>query len=193
MKKMLSLAGLAFVAIGIATFPALSARAGDSAHLYAGATKCKTCHGKEEIGDQYKVWSESKHAHAMESLKTDKAREWGAKKGIADPSTAKECVECHTTAYTAPAELKGSKYSIDEGVSCEACHGAGNDYKKKSTMIDVKLAEAAGLVPQTEQVCTQCHNDKSPAWTSFDYAAAKAKIAHPVPEGYDPNADEEEE
>lgn len=166
-----------------------AAWAGGTAHVYVGASKCKTCHGKVEMGDQYGVWAKSKHAKAMETLRGTKAKEYGAKKGIADPSTAKECVECHTYAYTAPAELKGSKFNAEEGVSCEACHGAGNDYKKKSIMTDVKQAEANGLVKQSSAVCTKCHNDKSPAYKGFDYATAVKKIAHPVPDSYDPAAD----
>lgn len=180
----------ALIAAGLASAQlAPAAHAGGNAHLYVGATKCKTCHGKPEIGDQYSAWAKTKHAKAMDSLRTEKARQWAKERGIADPATAKECVECHTTAYTAPAELKGSKYSLEEGVSCEACHGAGNDYKKKSIMVDKKQAVAAGLVEQDAKVCVRCHNDKSPAYKSFDYKTAVKKIGHPVPASYDPNAD----
>ncbi len=169
-------------------------------HKFAGAKKCKNCHKKEEIGNQYKVWEESGHAKAMESLSSDDAKKWAKEAGIADPTTAKECVACHQTAYDAPVELKSEKFKPELGVQCESCHGAGKDFAKKKVMIDRDAALAKGLTAEPKEACVSCHNDKSPAWdperyttadgkkAGFDFDAAFEKIAHPVPEGYDPNA-----
>ena len=166
--------------------------AGD--HLFVGATKCKTCHGKEDIGNQYAKWANSPHAKAMKTLATDKAKKWATEAGVGDPTTAEACVKCHTTAYGVDAAMLGSKFSHAEGVGCESCHGAGNDYKKKAIMTKVDDAKAKGLIIPTEALCVKCHNDKSPAWPgSFNFKEAVAKIAHPVPEGYDPFAEDEED
>ncbi len=174
-------------------------------HRYTGATKCRSCHKKKPIGNQYAVWEQSKHATALETLGSDKAREWADEAGVADPQTDDRCVKCHITAHDVPADLLGLKYKREEGVSCEACHGAGWDYKKKKIMIDRDLAIEKGLVPQTEAVCVRCHNDESPAWdperyqlaggsfAGFDYEQAVEAIAHPVPEDYDPMAEGEAE
>lgn len=166
------------------------ALAGD--HEFVGEAKCKTCHGKDDIGNQNAAWAKTKHAKAMDSLKTDQAKEWAKEAGVADPLTDEKCVRCHTAAWGVSDDLKGSKFSHDEGVTCESCHGAGKDYRKKKIMIDKDQAMAKGLIEQNEQVCLNCHNDKSPAFKGFDYKAALKKIAHPVPEGYDPLADEPE-
>jgi hypothetical protein len=95
------------------------------------------------------------------------------------------------------------KFDRTAGVQCEACHGAGKDFRKKKIMMDRELAISKGLVPQTKEVCLACHNDESPAWdperytledrskVGFDYDQAVAAIQHPIPEGYDPMADGE--
>ncbi len=153
-------------------------------HEYVGVAKCKTCHGKEEIGDQVAVWMDGPHANALDSLATGLADEWAAEAGVDDPTTDEACVRCHTTASGVSDDLKGSKFSHDEGVTCEACHGAGKDYRKKKIMVDHDAAVRAGLVEMSEAVCVTCHNSDSPAFDGFDYARALKKIAHPVPENH---------
>jgi YD repeat-containing protein len=140
---------------------------------YAGATKCRSCHKKEPIGNQYGAWLDSKHAKALESLATDQAKEWAAEAGVADPQTDEQCVKCHVTAHGVPKERLGLKFKASE------------------------------VVLPDEKVCVVCHNDESPAWdperytradgtkTGFDYDEAAKLIAHPVPEGYDPMAEGE--
>jgi hypothetical protein len=107
----------------------LSVQAQD--HKYVGARKCRSCHKKEEIGNQYGIWLESKHAKAFETLATEKAREWAAKEGIEDPQTADECLKCHATAHGVPDDRLSMKFDRTAGVQCESCHGAGKDYSKK--------------------------------------------------------------
>ena len=45
------------------------------------------------------------------------------------------------------------------GVQCEACHGAGADFKKMSIMKDRDAAVANGLVIPTQATCDGCHKD----------------------------------
>jgi len=170
-------------------------------HKYAGVVKCKRCHEATAIGDQYGWWLGGKHAKAFETLATDQAKKWASEAGVADAQTDDRCFKCHTTAHGVPDEMVSRKFDRQAGVQCEACHGAGKDYRKKKIMIDRELAISKGLVPQTKEVCVTCHNDESPAWkpdrytlkdgtkTGFDFDQAVAAIAHPVPEGYDPLAE----
>jgi hypothetical protein len=150
---------------------------------YVGADKCKICHKKADDGEQYKIWSESKHASAMKSLASDEAKAIAKKMGIADPAKDAKCTVCHSTFAAADAKLLDpkTKLTLDEGVSCESCHGPGSEYKSKKTMQDEKKAIAAGLVIPDEKTCKGCHNDKSPTFKSFDFAEASKKIAHPIP------------
>ena len=172
-------------------------------HKYVGAKKCKSCHGKEAIGNQYSWWLDSKHAKAFETLASDKAKKWAAEKNLGDPQTEDECVKCHMTAHGVPDDMVSKKFKRNAGVQCESCHGPGKDYRKKKIMIDSDLAMSKGLVLQSEEVCVVCHNDKSPAWdperyngangtnVGFAYEQAVKLIAHPVPEDYDPTAEGE--
>lgn len=125
-----------------------------------GAAKCKMCHMGAAKGDQFKKWSESKHAKANTAT------------GVAGKA---ECEKCHAPV----AEFKA------EGVTCEVCHGPGSNYKAPAVMKDLAAAKAAGLIEPNEAVCKKCHDaSKAPSGhkaITFDYAAASAKVAHKKP------------
>jgi len=100
-------------------------------HTFVGAEKCKMCHKV-----QYNSWLESTHAKATEAAKASTEREFSA-----------DCLKCHAT-------------NADEalaGVQCEACHGAGSDFKKMSIMKDQEKAMANGLVVPSQEICDGCH------------------------------------
>lgn len=158
---------------------------GDAKHQFIGTSKCKMCHNTEKSGQQYKKWQESKHAQAYKTLGSEKAKKVAKAKGIEDPQKADACLKCHVAGYSAPAELKGEKYSKEEGVTCESCHGAASDYWKKEVMqaaYDKKIDPATvGLRVPVEADCKSCHNSESPFYKEFNFAAAKEKIAHKIP------------
>ncbi len=134
---------------------------------YVGAAKCKMCHNKTSTGAQYKIWAQSKHAKAMESLNAVEKK---------DP----KCIKCHSTAGSVNKDmLAGLKMS--EGVSCESCHGPGSGYKSYSVMRNHKKSLAKGLIMPTKEVCIRCHNTKSKHYKKFNYDEYVKKIAHPVP------------
>ncbi len=115
-----------------------SAYAGD--HEYVGAAKCKMCHKV-----QCASWEGTNHAKATEAAKASTEREFSA-----------DCLKCHAT-----------NASEDfAGVQCEACHGAGADFKKMSIMKDLEAAKANGLVIPTQATCDGCH-------TGDDHATKK--------------------
>ena len=134
---------------------------------YIGASKCKMCHNKPDKGEQYNVWSAGPHAKAMESLSAEEAK---------DP----KCLKCHSTVGHIDASLVAS-IKVDEGVSCESCHGPGSAYKGASIMKNREQSMAKGLILPVEEVCLKCHNEESPDFKGFDYAEYCAKIAHPNP------------
>jgi hypothetical protein len=147
---------------------------------YIGAPKCKMCHNKPDKGEQYNKWLEGPHANAMKTLATDKAKEVASAKGISDPTTDAACVKCHSTMGAIEASLAGG-IKMEEGVSCESCHGPGSRYKGAAIMKDQELAMENGLILPTEAVCKTCHNEESPTYKGFNYAEYSAKIAHPDP------------
>jgi len=170
MKKFLLLAILAVFTIGATTVP-------QPTYDYIGSKKCKMCHNKPTKGSQFDVWAKGPHAYAMETLKTDRAKEVGKTVNIFDPVTSPACISCHSTFGSVNGEnAKG--LGLDEGVSCESCHGPGSAYKAVPVMKDRDMAMDRGMILPTEEVCRGCHNSKSPTYRSFDYEEADKKIQH---------------
>lgn len=133
---------------------------------FVGADKCKMCHK-----DNYTSWAETKHAKAFAALKPEEQKK-------------PECVKCHMTGSTA-------ENVALEGVQCEACHGAGSEYKKPTIMSKAKFADkaagmkaavAAGLVMPTAETCIKCHTKEgNPNFKEFDFAKMKGQV-HPKKE-----------
>ena len=147
-------------------------------HQYVGSAKCKTCHKSEAKGAQYTKWTESKHSKAYEVLASEEAIAVGKKLGVDNPQTSDQCVVCHVTAFSAPAEAKAESFDQTEGVGCEACHGPGSDYKKMKIMKDRETSIAAGLIIPDEELCVGCHNEKSPTYKEFNFEESSKVIAH---------------
>ncbi len=169
-----------------------------AADRYIGAAKCKNCHSAEDQGDAYGTWSEAKHAHAFEVLKTPAAKEAGAKLGIDDPSTSDTCLECHVTGHGEDEGMLARGFKAELGVQCETCHGPGEAHMKARFK-----AAASGEAPEgyqgiaTEEMvvspgvelCVGCHNPRSPSYKPFCYYEARGVIAHLDPRK--PRTDEE--
>jgi hypothetical protein len=150
---------------------------------YLGMSKCKTCHQGEKRGDQYKIWALSDHSKAYPDLATDKSKELAKKQGIEDPQKSEKCLKCHTTGYGEPKEQFAESFKIEEGVSCEACHGAASEYLSLHSKKDKKEeAKKKGLIADPgEEFCKKCHNPESPTYKEFKFDEAKKKIEHPMP------------
>ncbi|MBI4387826.1 MAG: cytochrome c3 family protein [Candidatus Omnitrophica bacterium] len=167
--------------IGFFFFMASVVQAEAPSHQFVGAKKCAICHKTEAQGAQYDIWMNSKHAKAFETLGTPEAKEVASKVGVTDPQSSGECLQCHSTAYGFSKEKVSEIIPVEEGISCESCHGAGKDYMKKSVMEDVAAAKEAGLLIPNEQTCAKCHNEKNPTFKPFDYKERFEKIKHPIP------------
>jgi len=156
----------------------------EAAEEIIGAPKCKSCH-KAKTGDQWKIWTDSAHARAFETLASEQAREIATDQGLGDPQLEDVCLKCHATRASLGAGAvinEKGKYADSEGVGCEACHGPGSDYKPRKIMEDSEAAQAAGLVMnRTADGCTTCHNEQSPTFKGFDFETRWSEIAHPVP------------
>lgn len=149
---------------------------------YVGVKKCAMCHKAPSTGAAYTIWEKSAHAKAFDVLKSPAAAEVAKKKGIKTAaSEAPECLKCHVTgAGTAPGVVK------EEGVTCEACHGAASGWlmiHMKQDEATKAKAKAAGFVMDAQggKLCEQCHNAQSPTFKGFKFADYWAKIKHPMP------------
>lgn len=159
---------------------------------FIGVRSC-TCHNMASRGKQVDVWQKTMHANAYIALTSEEANKIAKEKGIEVPAAeAKECLCCHVTGYGEPEERFDEKYSKEEGVTCETCHGAASEWRPLHSKKD-KLADAieAGLVftklnenskSIIEERCKSCHNEKSPTYKEFKLDEFWPKIAHPVPQ-----------
>jgi len=171
---------LFIIAVVVAAFAGLAFAEGP--HKYIGVKKCSMCHRAEAKGNQHGQWLATKHARAYEALATPQAKETAQKAGVAgDPQQAPECLRCHVTAFGLDEGMLGPGFKKEDGIQCEACHGAGGDYWKMSVMKDKQQAIAAGMIMPDEKVCKSCHNEESPNFAGFDFEESYKEISHPRP------------
>ena len=117
---------------------------------YVGTDACISCHQEE-----YRVWKETKHAIALETLeKTMNDR---------DP----ECVGCHVVGLDDQSGFVSRKISEHlANVGCESCHGPGAKHVSKP---EIKMGQAG------EKSCLSFHvSDHSPEF-KFDQYWEKIK------------------
>jgi hypothetical protein len=167
------------ISLGIAT-ATVTANPPDPAN-YIGAKMCGVCHKADATGNQLAKWQASPHAKAYETLGTPAAKEIAQKLGIDDPQKSGKCLKCHSTAYNFTELVATEKIKVEEGVSCESCHGPGKKYMPKAIMEDREKSIANGLIYPATKTCTLCHNSESPTFKGFDEKAFVEKIAHPNP------------
>jgi hypothetical protein len=155
--------------------------AAPSLYRYVGASACAFCHSAPDKGDQYHIWLSSDHSKAFTSLTSEKGRSIAKEKGVTRPDRDPKCLSCHLTGFDAPFNLLDTLYRREDGVSCEACHGAGGGYASFSIMYDRKKAIGKGLIEDPKATCAACHDGKAHAMPPFDLDEALKKIAHPIP------------
>jgi hypothetical protein len=145
---------------------------------YIGNTKCKMCHNSPKKGAIHDIWAKTKHATAYATLASEESKKIAKEKGIKDAQQDAKCLICHVSGYGQP---NSDKYSVEEGVGCEACHGPGEKYWPIKVMSDKKVAMENGLVEPTEELCVSCHNEKSPTYKPFVFKDAYKLVEHHAP------------
>lgn len=143
---------------------------GPNKHM--GVTSCSSsvCHGAitpsntyDVLLNEYVTWShEDAHSKAFASLRSLKSRQIASKLGIGDPSQARECLDCHTD--NVPPQQRGEKFSLADGVGCEACHGGSEYWLATHTSKRATYREniARGMYPTADlrpraDLCLSCH------------------------------------
>jgi hypothetical protein len=139
-----------------------------------GVVNCASslCHGSitpwkdsNILQTEYVTWSRvDKHAiKAYQILTNDRSKRIAKNLGLKEPAhEAKICVDCH--GYAPPVEMRGERFKISDGVSCEACHGPAERWVKSHTAPGATHAEnvANGLYPTDDplaqaRLCLSCH------------------------------------
>lgn len=138
-----------------------------------GVASCSSslCHGSIEtwkdsnvLQNEYVTWSRTdKHARAYTVLLNERSKSIAKKLGMKEAAHKSDlCLDCH--AHNPPAALRGEKFDISDGVSCEACHGASERWIKSH--VEIKATHEDNLTKglyRTEndvariQLCLSCH------------------------------------
>lgn len=171
MHRKILVSGLLVAAMAIAGGTARAAEATDTAD-YLGVKTCKMCHSK-----QYAAWSQTKHAKALETLKTADAKTVAAQaakaKIEAKSGTDEGCLKCHVTGLgkkTGFAMGDSTKVALLGAVTCEACHGPGSKHKAAAKEDKKKMI----IHSPTKEMCMNCHTpEMSP---KFDFDTWKTKV-----------------
>ena len=151
---------------------------------FTGVKLCGMCHKAKDKGEAYVVWEKSAHARAFETLKTKAADDFAKKKGLKTPAAeSPECLKCHIPGGGAATNVEAG-FKKEEGVTCEACHGAASGYKMIHSKGDKAKAKEAGMQfgdKKDAKFCETCHNAESPTFKGFKMDEMWAKIEHHGP------------
>ncbi|HET6545897.1 MAG TPA: cytochrome c family protein [Rhodanobacteraceae bacterium] len=170
-RRTLGLA-LLFVAQWACTLAQASAIDMIDAHKHLGVASCanSVCHGASQpfrdsdvMQNEFSIWQESDpHAQAYATLETPESGSIARKLGIGDPTQAKVCLDCHTD--NIPADDRGERFQITDGVGCEACHGGAELWLNSHADRKITHADnlAKGMYPTDQPIaraklCLSCH------------------------------------
>lgn len=150
--------------------PQADASKGDR-HLGVASCAGSNCHGATRPylsssveQNEYTIWNrEDPHSRAYLVLLNDRSKKIARNLGLPKPANeSKICLDCH--ADNVPAELRGKRFDVTDGVGCEACHGGGNRYLGPHVSGEVTHADNIknGLYPtenpeKRADMCNKCH------------------------------------
>jgi hypothetical protein len=111
----------------------------DSA-LFVGSIGCRSssCHGGAgERRSQYITWTQKDfHTRGYAILLDARSARIGEAAGLPQPQTSARCTVCHSPFASVPSTRLSSNTRVDEGVSCENCHGAAAGWLRGHTRSD---------------------------------------------------------
>jgi hypothetical protein len=140
----------------------------ESKFMGAGSCSTSNCHGSSAprkgspvMLNEFVTWQKHDfHSKAWKVLTEADGQRIGKNLGLAHPENEKLCLDCHAT----EANLKDEKFSVQDGVSCESCHGAAEGWlsshaSSKSSHKDNVANGMFDLVDleKRAKLCISCH------------------------------------
>ena len=164
MSKNCAVAFLIAIA-GLFAAPAIA----QDVHLGAKSCGSSGCHGQVASSgspvllNEYLTWTKyDKHSQSYAALQSDQGKRIAANLGIENATESDTCLNCHAT--NIKEEHRGPNFDIADGVSCEACHGAGSGAWMGLHIggSDHATNVANGLTPVEDPIvragiCLDCH------------------------------------
>lgn len=166
---------------------------GDDRPLYQGTGSCSSsnCHGSVNpikgsriLQNEYYTWSKhDSHSKAYTALTQHDALRMAKHLGIGEPSKEPLCLQCHST-YVPDNKARGERYTAEDGVSCESCHGAAGGWISSHAAAGANheqnlkdgLADTVNLEKRAS-LCLSCHfGDESKQVTHELYGAGHPRL-----------------
>ena len=142
----------------------------EDAHIGVATCASSVCHGSVRprsstsvSQNEYVVWSRlDTHKNAYSILLSEESY-WIAKNlGLENAHEAQVCLDCH--ADNVATEKQGTRFQIEDGVGCEACHGGSERYLSSHTDPNRTHQQNVddGLYPtdrleERAKLCFSCH------------------------------------
>jgi len=140
--------------------------------LHLGVASCASgvCHGSVRprsstgiLQNEYVIWSRlDRHKNAYSTLLSARSKKIARNLGLKNAHEAKICLDCH--ADNVSMAKRGTRFQIEDGVGCEACHGGAENYltshTDKGVTRDQNLSNglyATDQIAERAALCFSCH------------------------------------
>ena len=159
-----------------------------------GVANCSSsnCHGSMSprsnssvLQNEYITWlKHDRHSQAQKILTNADSKKIASHLGIDDPTTSKSCTSCHQTTPDSGATFN-SKFRLEDGVSCESCHGAAGSWLSEHANLDTTHQDNLnnGLIALEDptiraKTCLGCHQgDSTHQITHTIYGAGHPRLS----------------
>jgi hypothetical protein len=154
---------------------------------YTGPGSCSStsCHGSVKprpdsriFQNEYSIWVvKDKHAKAYDALTGVVGQRMGRILGLGKSEQAAKCLACH--ALDVPADARAKTVELNEGVTCESCHGPASAWLGPHTTrgwtheqsVAAGMYDTRNLVHRTEK-CLSCHLGTQEKFVDHEMIAA---------------------
>ncbi|MDD9893879.1 MAG: multiheme c-type cytochrome [Gammaproteobacteria bacterium] len=158
----------------------------DEKHLGVSSCASSTCHGSVKplnktrvLQNEYVIWSRyDPHSRAMETLRNAESQKIAKNLGLKEPAhESAMCTGCH---LSSPKEdARGPKFTVNDGIGCESCHGGSEKWLKPHTQKDRSHEDniADGMYPTADPqarttLCLSCHMGNDDKFTTHEIMGA---------------------
>ncbi len=154
---------------------------------YTGPGSCSStsCHGSVKphadsriFQNEYSIWVvKDKHAKAYDALTGQVGERMARILGLGKSEQAAKCLACH--ALDVPADARAKTFELNEGVTCESCHGPSSAWLGPHTTrnwtheqsVAAGMYDTRNLVRRTEK-CLTCHLGTQEKFVDHEMLAA---------------------
>jgi cytochrome c554/c'-like protein len=150
-----------------------------------GGCAASSCHGSVQpktttriLQNEYTIWiAQDRHARAFSVLQNKVSERIGKILNIGPPSQAPKCLVCHS--LYVPREQQAQTFELNDGVSCENCHGPASGWLGPHTTknwpheksVQLGMYDTRNLESRSAK-CLTCHLGTAEKFVDHEMIAA---------------------